>query len=483
MHTETPKLTPITPRHKASVFDQDQLDLLKSATLEVLEDVGIHCPSKVAMDIYAEHGGNVDFEKEIVKLPSDVVLEAMSHAPRFYTMGGRTQEFDLVLDGKSFHLATDGTGTETIDYKTNKRRASKKDDVAKSARISDYLSSISFYWPMVSAQDHKMTACLHELDASFNNTLKHVQTPTVVGVKEAHYSVDMAKIIAGDEATMRARPPLSILICTIAPLAQDKESMEAALVFAEAGIPVGFMSMALAGSTGPATLAGTTVVGDAEMVSAMVLMQMASPGSPTYHSFMPGIMNPRTGDFHSSALDTGLLYTAGVEMAHLWGVPTLAPVGASSDFSGWDSASGVAMGLMQCAMAGAETGSGFGLRETCTLLTPEALVLDTQLIDLVRVEAAGMDISQESLALDVIKTVGPKGHYLSQPHTRKKLREFEYAERGLSLDASEDGQSTLKYALEKTEWILENHHPEPLEESKKKELNKILKAADKELGN
>lgn len=481
MPTETPKLTPITPRRKMTYLDESQLDLFKSATLDLLQDVGIHCPSKIALDIYAEHGGIVDFEKEIVKLPAEVVMEAMSHAPRSYTMGGRTADFDLALDGKSFHLATDGTGTETIDYKTKQRRASKKEDVALSARISDYLSSISFYWPMVSAQDHKLTACLHELDASFNNTLKHVQTPTVVGVKEAQYAIEMAKVIAGDEAVMRKRPPLSILICTIAPLAQDKESMEAALILAEAGIPVGFMSMALAGSTAPATSAGTVVVGDAEMVSAMTLIQMAYPGAPTYHSFMPGIMDPRTGGFNSSALDTGLLFTAGVEMAHLWNVPTLAGVGPSPNFSGWDSAAGIALGLMLCAMAGAETGSGFGLRETCTLLTPEALVLDSLLIDMVRVEAAGMDISQEALALDVIKAVGPKGHFLSQPHTRENLRKFEYAERGLSLNAGDNGQSALKYALEKTEWILENHHPEPLEEEKQAELTKILKAADKEL--
>jgi len=481
MYSETPTLQPIRALRKMSIFDDSQLDVLKSSTLEALEEVGIHCPSKIAMDIYAEHGGIVDFENEIVKLPPDVVLEAMSHAPRYYTMGGREEDFDLDLADNAFHIATDGTGTETIDYKTHERRASKKADVADSARVADYLSSISFYWPMVSAQDYMHSAPLHELDASFNNTLKHVQTPTVVGVKEAEYAIEMAQIIAGDEDTMRARPPLSILICTIAPLAQDKESMEAALVFAKAGIPVGFMSMALAGSTGPATLAGTIVVGDAEMVSAMVLMQMAHPGSPTYHSFMPGIMNPRTGDFHSSARDTGLLYTAGVEMAHIWGVPTLAAVGASSDHSGWDSAQGVAMALLQCAMAGAETGAGLGLRETCTLLTPEALVLDTQLVDLVRVEAAGIDLSREAIAMDVIKEIGPKSHYLSHPHTRKNLRNFEFAERGLILDTSENGQSAMKFSMEKTEWILENHHPKPLEEDKQSELKKICKAADKEL--
>lgn len=482
MYSETPELRPITPRRHIEFLDQDQLDLIKSATLEVLEEVGIHCPSEIARNIYREHGGEVDFENEIVKLPSDVVLEAMSHAPRYYTMGGRTTAFDFVLDGKALHLATDGTGTETVDYKTKQRRASKKRDVADSARISDYLPSISFYWPMVSAQDYKRSAPLHELDASFNNTLKHVQTPTVVGVKEAYYSIEMAKVIAGDEETMRARPPLSILICTIAPLAQDRESMEAALVLAEAGIPVGFMSMALAGSTAPATCAGTMIVGDAEMVSAMVLIQMAYPSAPIYHSFMPGVMHPRTGGFNGPALEVDLMYVAGVEMAHMWGVPTLAGVGPSPDFSGWDSAIGIASNLLLCAMAGAETGSGFGLRETCTLLTPEALVLDTQIIDVVRKEVEGLEINRETIAMEVIKAVGPKGHFLSQSHTRENIRKFDFAERGLGIESSEDGQGSIRYALEKTEWILKNHYPKPLEEEKQTELNRILKAADQELG-
>jgi trimethylamine--corrinoid protein Co-methyltransferase len=168
-------------------------------------------------------------------------------------------------------------------------------------------------------------------------------------------------------------------------------------------------------------------------------------------------------------------------MAHMWGVPTLAAVGPSPDFSGWDSAIGIASNMLLCALAGAETGSGFGLRETCTLLTPEALVLDTQIIDVVRKEAAGLVINQETLALDVIKTVGPKGHYLSQPHTRKNIRKFDFAERGLGIEPSEDGLGPIKYALGKTKWILENHHPLPLEEDKQTELNKILKAADQEL--
>jgi trimethylamine--corrinoid protein Co-methyltransferase len=289
-------------------------------------------------------------------------------------------------------------------------------------------------------------------------------------------------VIAGDETTMRARPPLSLLVCTIAPLALDIEGIESALVFAEAGLPVGFMSMATAGLTAPATVAGTMVIGDAEIVAAMVLIQMAYPGAPTYHSLMPGIMHPLTGDFQGSHWEADLFYSGGVELAHMWGVPTLAGVGTEAATSGWESAAGIASSLLLCALCGAETGSGLGLRETCTLLSPEALVLDSDLYHTVRLEAAGLDTSEEALALDVIKAVGPRGHFLFQDHTRRKMRELESSE--LTGQPKEGGgyRDPIEVAREKTDWILKNHHPEPLAEEQKAELARILQAAEGELG-
>jgi trimethylamine--corrinoid protein Co-methyltransferase len=405
----------------------------------------------------------------------------MSNAPRFYTMGARLPSHDLDLDGTAMFCATDGSGVETIDFETNQRRPSTKGDVARMARVADYLPAMAFYWPMVSAQDHPATAPLHELDASFNNTIKHVQSETLMGEQTAHYAVEMAKVIAGDEATLRQRPPLSSLVCTIAPLAQDKDGIESALVFAEAGLPVGFMSMATTGSTAPATIAGTIAVGDAEIVAAMALMQMAYPGAPTYHSLMPGFMHPRTGDFLGSAREADLFYSVGVELAHMWGVPTLAGVGTEAAKSGWESALGIAASMLLCALCGADTASGLGLRETCTLLTPEALVLYTEMYELVRVDAAGLDTSREALALDVVKTVGPRGHYLSQSHTRQEMHKREFSE--LTSQPRQGGgyRDPIEVAREKTSWILENHHPEPLTEAQQTEFKRILKAADGEV--
>jgi trimethylamine--corrinoid protein Co-methyltransferase len=389
MHSETPQLQPIVPSYHLRILSDEQLKQLKAATLEILEETGIHCPSGKALNIYAEHGAQVDFESQVVKLPPDLVLDSLSHAPRFYTMGAQSASFDLELDGTTFYCATDGCGTQTIDFETRRQRPSVKEDVAKMARVADYLSSIGFYWPIVSAQDYPDTAPLHELDASFNNTVKHVQTETVMDEPTARYAVEMTKVIAGDEATIRERPPLSSLICTIAPLGQDVGGMEAALVFAEAGLPVGFMSMANTSSTAPATIAGTVAVADAEMVSAMVLIQMAYPGAPIYHSMMPDIMHPRTGAYLSAA---SYVYAVGVELAHMWGVPTLAGTfGGDAPEPGWEMGALEGIGTLLCVLCGAETGSGMGLLKGSTVLYPEALVLHTDIYHHVRRDLVGLD--------------------------------------------------------------------------------------------
>ena len=481
MHSETPKLQPIEPAYHLRILDDGQLDQLRVATLEILEEVGVHCPSEKALAIYADRGAAVDLERQIVKFPPAVVTDTLAQAPRFYTMGARDSAFDLNLDGTAMYCATDGCGTETIDFVTRDPRLSVKEDVARMARVSDYLTSVGFYWPMVTAHDHPATAPLHELEASFGNTVKHVQSETVMEEAMARYAIEMAAVVTGDSLSLRERPPLSLLVCCIAPLGLDKGGMEAALAFAGAGLPVGFMSMANTGSTAPATVAGTVVLADAEIVAAMVLIQMAHPGAPVFHSMMPGMMHPRTGGYLSQVWEAELPYPVGVELAHMWGVPALAAVfGPDAEAPGWESAKASASNLLMCALCGAETGSGMGLLEGCTVLYPEALLLDTDIYHQIRINAAGLETSREALALDVIKEIGPRGHFLGHRHTRRFLRQRQFST--ITRQPAPEGgtRDPLEVAREKTDWILANHHPAPLGEAQAAELKRILVAAERE---
>jgi trimethylamine--corrinoid protein Co-methyltransferase len=477
------RIRPIRSAPRLRLLGDEALATFKEATLRILAGTGVHCPSDRALRIYAEHGAQVDFDTKIVKIPSEVVEAHMACAPRDYTLGGREPTLDLRLDGQATYIATDGCGVETVDYDTRERRPSVKEDVARSARVADYLDSVAFYWPMVSAGDHPATAPLHELAASFSNTAKHVQTETVMDARMARYAVEMAAAVADNRETLRARPPLSSLVCTIAPLAQDAGGIEAALVFAEAGLPVGFMSMANTGSTAPATIEGTIVVCDAEIVASMVLIQMAYPGAPTYHSLVPGMMHPRTGDYRGCAIEAGVMFPVGTELAHMWGVPTLAGVfGPDAPAPGWEAGMRSALTLALHALCGAETGSGMGLLDGSRVLYPEALALDCEIYYHVRSDLAALCLDTDSLALEVIEAVGPRGHFLGQRHTRRHLRELRFSEFIGQPSGSGGYRDPVEVAREKTRWILANHQPEPLTAAATKEVERILQAAEREMG-
>ncbi len=482
MSVERPPIQPLKPHFKANYLSEEQLDSLREATLQILEKVGVRFPSEKALAIFAEHGASVDPDTQVVRLQRDLVTRAMSTVPRYFHMGARHQDYDFTLQDGATYFATDGCGVETVDLMTGERRPSRKDDVAMMARVSDYLSSIAFYWPMVSAQDYERTAPLHELDASWSNMVKHVQSETLMGEVPARYALEMATVLMGDRETLRRRPPFSLLLCTIAPLGQDKEGIEGALMLAEAGIPVGFLAMPTMGTTAPATFAGSLVVGNAEIISAAVLVQLAHPGAPVFHSFMEAWADPRTGAYIIYPVNNTCRY-AQVELAHHWGMSVLGGAfGTESERPGtWQAAADVAMDAYLVALAGAELVTGLGLNKYYTLLHPEAIILDDELYHRARYAHMSIDVSPETLALDVIKAVGPGGHFLAQKHTRSHMRDAMQMGVAHQLDANGKYRDPLEAAREKLAWILENHHPEPIEDAKRVELDRILAAADREL--
>ena len=482
MTSGRPPIEPLRTRFNLKYLDEQQLDLFQESTLTILEQTGVMFPSEKALSILDNHGAQVDHKTQIVKFPRQMVLDAVSQAPRFYRLGARNPEFDLPLKQGVTYFTTDGCGHETIDWQSGERRSSTKDDVAKTARIADYLSSVSFYWPMVSAQDCGKASPLHELDAIWNNSIKHVQSETLMGEKECRYALEMATVISGDAEQMRSRPPFSLCLCSIAPLMQDKEGIEGALVLAEAGIPVGILAMPTLGTTAPSTLAGAYAMADAEIISAIVLLQLSAPGAPVYHSVMHAWADPRSGAYVGYPLNSVARY-ASVEIAHHWGIPAFGGAFGthSPEVNSWQSSAEVALDPLLIGLAGAEFVTGIGLRNTYTLLIPEAIIFDDDLYHRARFALMDMEVSPETLAVDVINNVGPGGHFLSQKHTRRHMRTA--MQRGLTnhMDAMGKYRDPLEIAHEKIEWILENHHPEPLETVKKQELARILESAERDL--
>ena len=477
-YSETPDIISISSHHKIQVLSASELEILKNATLQLLSEVGVYYPSQKALTIFADHGADVDWETKIVRIPPALVKKAMGTAPRSFVLGGREKRFDLTLDGSASYLATDGCGVHVIDLETREKRASRKADVAMMARVSDALPMVSFFWPMVSAQDFGKAAPVHECHAGLTNTLKHVRGGTTVHPTLAPSIVEMATVVAGSDAERRRRPPICANICTIAPLATDAHGIETALVYAEAGIPTSFMAMPTMGSTAPASVLGAIAVGDAEVVSAMVLMQLAHPGAPVFHSIITSLMNPRTGGYIGDVpLPVSLI---AVQLAHAWDVPSLGGGSFSSDAPdiGWQSAFEAGFGGVQIPLAGGEICGYLGLMNSSMILYPEQIIFDSEIAMNVYDTYKAFEFKDLDVSLDVIKAVGPRGHYLRQKHTRKHMRDFHYSPIFHQQGTDGNLREPRDLAVEGFKRIYDTHHPEPLSDNVLRELDRILAVAD-----
>jgi trimethylamine---corrinoid protein Co-methyltransferase len=478
---ERQPLEPLRPSFSCAHHTAEQLDRLKQATLDVLERVGVRFPSDKALDVLAEHGALVDREARVARFPADLVLSAMSTAPRTFTLGARDPSCEIPVGDGATYCTSDGCGPRIIDPLTGDERRSTKADVESVSRMLDYLGSMCFWWPTVSAGDYGETSQLHEIEAGFRNTVKHLQG-MVQGERAAELAVEMATVIAGSAEELRRRPVLSDLIGTISPLMQDTDGIEAAMVFARAGVPVCFVTMPTLGTTAPATRAGSYAMAAAELVSASVLVQCVAPGAPVIHSYIPSYVDPRTGEFLSFPRDhRGGPLTA--ELPHHWGVPAEG-TSCGTDSAApatWQSGMEEAVSLVEGAHIGADLMPSIGLLGTYTTFSAEHLILGDDIYHRARFLLKDISLDDDELALDVIAAVGPGGHYLGQRHTRRHMRGT--VVRGLTHEFGPDGgyRDVLEVARERALELWRDYRPQPLAEDKAAELARIAAAAEREL--
>ena len=474
-------IEPWRPAHRLQLHDDAYLDRFVDAAMQVLERTGVKVLSERALGIFRQHGAAYDAERQIIRLPESVVRGALASAPRTFTLGSRDGSCDIDLAAGATYMTADGCGTEVIDWRTGRRRASTKADLADATRMLDYVSSIGFWWPTVGAGDCGHTAQLHELDAGWNNTVKHLQG-MVQGERLARCAVEMATVIAGDAEELRRRPPLSDLTFVVSPLTIDRDGADAALVFAAAGVPMVLGSAPVCGTTGPATAAGAMVQSLAEVLALVVLVQLAHPGAPVIGYSVSGSADPRTGDGGQSldGRDPALC----VDLVHHLGLPSLHATGGGTDAElpgTWAEAAQAGASLTRAAWSGSELTVGLGLTSDGLLWSAEDLILDDHLYHQARYMVMDMAVDDEDLALDVIDAVGPGGHFLGQAHTRRHMRETFV--RGLTGEPDAGGgyRDPVAVARERARDILEHYEPEPLGEARAAALRRILAAADAEL--
>jgi trimethylamine--corrinoid protein Co-methyltransferase len=474
------RIKPISdPKLSLNILTPQEVRQIHTATLDVIESTGIRFPSPKALDILEAHGAQVDRQTQVACIPGHIIEEYLAKAPPAYVLAALDPTLDLPLDGNHSYLGTDGCGVEILDAFTGERRRTTKSDLIDVSRLADALDAIAFHWVAISAQDQPPeTRSLHELEAVWGVSTKHLQTESIVTEREMRIAIEMAAALAGGREALRQRPVLSVMQCTYSPLGHDGGSLEAGLVAAEAGLPVGYMTMASAGSNGPITLAGNLVVGNAEVISALALMQMHAPGCPVYYAAAQTSTDLRTGAYTGGGPEDYLFGAATNVISDFYNVPlSMGAFATGAKQPDWQAAFDNVMSGFMAVSTLSDMLLGAGLLHGSRILSYEQLLMDAEIWSMLENLFKGIVVNDETLALDVIRSVGPGGAFLGQKHTRRYMRErwipslidrrpYEIWE------AQQDG--AREWALERARQLLRDYPGHPLDPALHGELKRII---------
>jgi trimethylamine--corrinoid protein Co-methyltransferase len=447
----------------------------------LLEDCGIRFHSDKARTILSDAGAKVN--EDIVRIPGDLVESSLKKAPSAFCLYSRDRAHDLDLNGERTYYSQDGCAAHTLDFETGQRRESTKADIEKMALISDCLEAVDIITPTVSATDTTINGrAIQELEACFLNTGKHIVTESVTSARDARAQIELAAVIAGGEEALRQRPLFCNFVCTISPLTQDAGGMEAALEFAAAGIPVGIYPMATTGVTSPITLASNLAMDNAEVLSAITLLQIASPGAKVFYCGGPATIDLRSGAYTATSPEAIWLRSMIAMMSNYYNLPSIVGAGATSAKQpGAQSAWENALSYLPTSFAGADVLFGMGLLDGSNLLTYEQIILDAEIAAMIKRLGSPVDFDEEAFSVEFMKEVGPGGVYLDQLHTVENMR------KALSLPFISDRSSydewyqagqldTVSAARAKVKEILASHDPAPLADDVRKGMNELVKA-------
>lgn len=472
-----------------NAFSSDQLDAIHCATLEVLKNTGIKVESEEAVEIFQSAGASVERFNgyAIVRIPSYLVEDCVRWAPRTVVYYGRTPEQDFVAGAKRVGFSTFGECVKVIDPYTRQLRKSAKQDVGNVALVCDYLDEISVMTrPLCSLDQSPQTQQLHNLEAILNNTSKHTLIGAV-NARNAGKMVEMAAACVGGMEKFKKRPNMTIFVCPTSPLTLVKNCCEVIIQAARLGVGIAIIPMALAGATSAVTLAGTLVTHNAEVLSAVILAQLTAKGTPCTYCSMSTIMDLKKLLGAVGSPEHGLLGAGAVKLAQYYGLPSWIG-GGISDSKIPDAQTGYeyAMNALLGALAGGNIVYGAGSLESGLTIDFAKLVMDAEMMQSIRIIVSGIEVTDQTLALDLIHQVGPGGEFMTTDHTYQHMRSQSQARLfdRKNYDAWQEAgcKDLADRAYEEVRQILETHKPKPLPNGAAETMRAILQDYETELG-
>jgi len=467
------------------ILSRSEIEDTHYASLEVLETVGMVVREETSLKLLEEAGADVDPKRQLAKIPQHLIQEILRKIPKGgRNHYGRKPEYD-VKTGEHVCFRAGSPVPYTYDINTGEHRFATKRDLEETVRLMDGLSNVHICFQPYTISDVPAEVMpQHTAEVMLKNTEKPVGMVTF-GRKGTKDFIMMAAAVVGGMKELVKRPIIEVCCEPTSPLQVDRLQLEMLIEFAVHKLPIEIAGMPTVGSTAPMSLAGTLVQANAEHLGMMLIAQLVNPEVHVQVNAMPGIMDPRTGISTYGAIERMLLQVAMIQLYRSrYGIEVFASGGVcdskiSDEQAGYERMAN----MLLPALAGTHGITSLGNLESYLTVSPAQLVIDNEIAGMILRGLSGIEVNDETLAVDVIKRVGPGGHFLSEKHSLDHIKELyipELADRKTRGEWRDAGsKDILQRAKEKAKKILETHKPEPLEKEVQEELSKIVREAER----
>ncbi len=477
-----------TQRPLIRYLSDAQVEEIHERSLHLLETTGIEVDHEEGLKALDKAGAKVDYETRRVRIPRELVAQALETVPESFTLAARNPERDCPLVPGGRPYSRNGGGADyIIDLESGEFRPLLLEDVRACFRLMDALDGIDFIAPVFGHDMPVVGRDVLMLREAFANTDKPIHLRAFSG-EGLRFMFEMAAIVAGGKEELKKRPIVSLLEAPISPLKFLDVTVDALWLCGEYGIPLDVCVMPIAGGTGPMTMAGNVLLFNTEFLAGLTISQLAHPGAPIQYAPRPMLMDMRTGFSLAGSVELGMMAACGAQMAHFYNVPVSlhGPWTDSMTHDGQSFIERMYMDLM-AGLAGANVLVGAGMIQQSLVISHEQLVIDSEINNIVVRALEGFELDEARLGAEAIARVGPGGNFVADPHTLKFLRGERFIPSLLYRNSREawvaEGSKTLlERAREKARAILAEHEPNPLPEDVGKALDELVAEALKRLG-
>jgi trimethylamine--corrinoid protein Co-methyltransferase len=453
------------------VLSQAEVERIHAASMEILAEVGIKVGYKTARDVYREAGAIVDDEAESVKIPEKLVNWALEQAPSEFKLYGSDPEFQLQIGGDQSTPVFAGLGTPTrvVDMDSGDVRAATKQDMLEHIILVNACENIHNTQMDVWPDDIPMTTIHAEAIWGWAHNSRKAFGMGCYGYLPTWDMMRMMALAVGGKEELQKHPRFLAICSVVSPLQMDQAQAEGMFICADYGQPLAISPEGIAGATAPVTLAGLLAQENAGILAHITLSQIYKPGTPVLYGTVSTVSNMRYGTVALGAPETGLITAGSAQLARKYGIP-IRSVGGTTESKRADFQAGFErMGtLLPAVLAGVNLITCAGTLDGTMLEDHAVLLLDDEICGAALRTARGIEVNDETLALDLIKKTGYEGNYLAEEHTATRFRKELFIPKLYSrepYDTWEKGGNKLAMdnARERAKKILAEHEPRELD--------------------